>query len=313
MRKTDPDSTSAEKVLRLFISLLRDGRRHYQTDFCEELNCSPQTVMRLTQVIETVVGAQYSTGIDRHKRWYQLNAAKHNRLGLQSDELRYLSVCRDLAEPYLGEDVLKRINDTIFSLSLALSETGGESREAPRRRQIFFTGKGRIDYGPFYKFIDKLSLAIENKKLCRLWYKKGGIEEAKEHLFAPYKLVSMSGALYALGSSVTEDGSAFTHPVTYAVHRIADLACEDTPVPGEFNPADFASGGFGLPWHEPRTFKIVFKSGKCAQYVRERIWADGQKLTDLENGDLLLEITTRSEPELRAWVRSFGEEAAILP
>ena len=35
-------------------------------------------------------------------------------------------------------------------------------------------------------------------------------------------------------------------------------------------------------------------------------------MEELENGDLLLEIVTRREPELTAWVRSFGEEAAFV-
>lgn len=37
-----------------------------------------------------------------------------------------------------------------------------------------------------------------------------------------------------------------------------------------------------------------------------------KKITELEDGGIILEITTRSEPELTAWVRSFGEEAAFI-
>ncbi len=312
MRKTDPDSTSADKVLRLFLKLLGDGRRHYQKDLSEELNCSLQTVMRLTEVIEGVVGEHLTSGIDKHKRWYQLNATTRSRLGLQFEELRYLSICRDLAEPYLGEDILKRVNDTIFNLSMFMADTPYESKESSRKKLFSFSSKGRIDYKPFYKFIEQISQAIDSKGLCNIRYKASGAGEVKRHLFAPYKLVCMNGALYALGSSVTEDGTEFTHPVSYAVHRIKDLEFDDRTIPGEFNDTDYELGSFGLPWHEPRTFKITFKKGKTADYVRERIWADEQKVTDLENGDLLLEITTRSEPELMAWVRSFGENAALL-
>ena len=67
-------------------------------------------------------------------------------------------------------------------------------------------------------------------------------------------------------------------------------------------------GDFGLPWHEPKNFCIRFRSGKAAEYVRERIWADEQNLEILDDGGVILQIRTRSEPELMAWVRSFGEE-----
>ena len=36
------------------------------------------------------------------------------------------------------------------------------------------------------------------------------------------------------------------------------------------------------------------------------------KTEELEDGGVLLELTTRSEPEVMAWVRSFGEEATLL-
>lgn len=67
-----------------------------------------------------------------------------------------------------------------------------------------------------------------------------------------------------------------------------------------------------MPWHEPRTFVIHFKAGKSADYVRERIWTKNQQMHDLPNGDLELELTTTAEPELLAWVRSFGTEAQLV-
>ena len=69
---------------------------------------------------------------------------------------------------------------------------------------------------------------------------------------------------------------------------------------------------FGLPWHEPKEFRIHFKAGKAADYVSERIWADKQKIEMQDDGSIILHITTRSEPELLAWVRSFGSEAELI-
>ena len=98
--------------------------------------------------------------------------------------------------------------------------------------------------------------------------------------------------------------------VSLAVHRIQDVCLTDhfsTVAVPEPSP-----GMFGLPWHEPRHFRIRFAPGRAADYVRERIWADEQRLEDLPDGGVLLEITTCSEPELLAWVRSFGDSAELL-
>jgi hypothetical protein len=85
------------------------------------------------------------------------------------------------------------------------------------------------------------------------------------------------------------------------------------PLTHSLNLPEAESESFGLPWHEPREFRIRFAPGRAAAYVRERVWADAQRLEEMEDGGLILAITTRSEPELTAWVRSFGDDAHFLP
>lgn len=109
-KSLNPNATSVERALRLYQKLLLDGRRHFQSDLAEYLSCSPQTVMRLIAEIEGVIGASLVTGLEKHRRWYQIKSVSRNRLGLEFEELRYLSICRDLAEPYLPEQVKNRVD-----------------------------------------------------------------------------------------------------------------------------------------------------------------------------------------------------------
>ena len=97
-------------------------------------------------------------------------------------------------------------------------------------------------------------------------------------------------------------------PTTLAIHRIKDVIITDKVLSCPMPEAD--SAGFGLPWHEPRTFTIRF-TPKVADYIKERVWSDSQISKDLEDGGVELTITTRSEPELMAWVRSFGEDGEV--
>ena len=60
-KSLDDDATTAQRALRLYQKLLLDGRRHFQTDLAEYLNCSVQTVMRLITEIEGVIGANQSS------------------------------------------------------------------------------------------------------------------------------------------------------------------------------------------------------------------------------------------------------------
>ena len=310
MQKLDSDSSTGTKLLRLFQKLMLDGRKHFLKDLGEYLNCSKQTVMRLICDIEYVIGTNLESGLEKHRRWYQIKSISRSRLGMEFEEIRYLSICRDLAAPYLPEQVKTRVDESIFSLSMLMADHVYAEREKVLKNQFAFFCKGRIDYSSHFEHIDTLVRAAEEKRICLVRYKAAGQKMTREHRFAASRIVSMSNALYVLGAGVTEDFKKMRHLTSLAVHRIQTVTLTTKLVRFEIPEADL--GMFGLPWHEPRTFRIHFASGRVADYIRERVWADEQKLEEMEDGGVLLELTTRSEPEILAWVRSFGEAATLI-
>lgn len=136
MKKIDMDASAGEKLLRLFQKLMLDGRKHFQRDLSEYLQCSPQTVIRLIAEIETVVGAALETGLEKRTRWYRIRAISRNRLGLDYEELRYLSICRDLAAPFLSDKVKQRVDESIFNFSMLLADHDYAEREYVQKKSI---------------------------------------------------------------------------------------------------------------------------------------------------------------------------------
>lgn len=307
--KIDQDSSPSVKLLRVFRKLLLNGQRHYQTDLASEFQCSPQTIIRIMADIESVIGANLEYGLDNRRKWYRISSPSPKLLGLEFEELRYLSVCRDLAAQTLPEQILSRVDDTIFNLSVQMAERGIQSEASQQEPLITFFSKGKIDYGPFFPHIEKLLAAIEQQHVCLIRYKAAGASGTKEHRFAPHRLVSMNQALYARGATLADDYSTVRDFFNLAIHRIQDVVLTDKSFAVDF-PA-IEADSFGLPWHEPRTFRIHFKAGKAADYISERIWSDTQKIEKQDDDSVILQITTCSEPELMAWVRSFGEEACL--
>lgn len=310
MRKIDWDATPGEKLLRLFQKLVADGRKHYQSDLAEYLVCSPQTVIRLVATIESVIGASLASGLDNRRRWYQIKSISRNRLGLEFEELRYLSICRDLAEPFLSEEIKSRVDESIFNFSLLLADEEYARREGAQRHQFGNCLKGWIDYTPFFASIEKLLDARERKKACIVLYLSAKSEEIKEHRFALGRIVRMNNALYALGAGLTEDFKNMRHLTNLAIHRIKEVIITDMPV--SFKIPEDNLDLFGLPWNEPRKYRVHFKAGRAARYVEERIWSARQTIERLEDGSIILEMISRSDPEVRAWIRSFGGEADLL-
>lgn len=74
----EQNSLPATRLLRLFIRLLRDGRKHYLTDLKRYLACSPQTVLRMTDSIAAVMGGNFTTGIENNRRWFRMNPKAAN-------------------------------------------------------------------------------------------------------------------------------------------------------------------------------------------------------------------------------------------
>lgn len=307
--KFDSDSSMAQKALRLYQKLLLDGRRHNQGDLATYLHCSRQTVMRLIAEIEGVIGSALITGLDKRQRWYQIRSISRNRLGLEFEELRYLAICRDLAEPYLPEKVKKRIDESIFHFSMLMADQEYAVREKVQKEQFGYCAKGRVDYSPYLEILDRLVLAMEEKRICIIHYKSPS-GKIREHRVAVNRIIAMNNALYVLGASVSENMEEITKLTYLAVHRIKEITLTDKK--WDFVIPDVDLSLFGLPWHEPRLFRIKFNSGRAAQYVRERKWSEQQNIQDLPEGGIVLEMISRSEPEVLAWIRSFGSDAQLL-
>ncbi|MBQ7609312.1 MAG: hypothetical protein IJU76_15295 [Desulfovibrionaceae bacterium] len=155
MHKHD-DASKGRKLLRLFQLLMLDGRRHFQKDLQEYLNCSKQTVLRLIDEIEGVIGVNLTSGLENRKRWYQIRPQTRSSFGLEFEELRYLSICRDLAAPYLPEQVTQRIDRSIFNFSMLMSDIAYADRDKVQGAQFIFYSKGRIDYTPHFEHINLL-------------------------------------------------------------------------------------------------------------------------------------------------------------
>ncbi|MBI9109952.1 YafY family protein [Maridesulfovibrio ferrireducens] len=309
--KKDLNSTYGEKLLRMFLKLMFDGRRHFQVDLATDLDCSRQTIHRLAGHIEKEIGvANFEIGRDGRRRYYQISAyPQRSSLGLELEEIRYLSLCKQLASGIIPKQICNRIDKTIFNLSCLLANDDYEKRSEVQGVPVSFNPKGYIDYSPYYKTLDKLLQSSIEKRVCLVAYRAKRLDEARIHFFAPGRIISMSNALYVQGYQTTKGEAEKYRPMTLAIHRVDDVTVTDQSF--NFEAADQELSSFGLKRHELKKFRIRFNDG-ASDYVRERVWSSDQKIEDQDDGSIILEIGTVSELELMSWVRSFGNEAKIL-
>ena len=311
-RKIDVDSTTGNKLLRLFRKLTLSQGKKYMTDLASELNCSPQTIGRLMSEIENELGSQIESGFDSHRKWFRFKSSNSNTLGVDTEEIRYLSLCRDLADPYLNDDVRERLDKLILDLSI---KQLGKAKFNQEYTKIYdpeysFFSKGLIDYTPYVNIINKLERAAQGKFILKIVYHSSKSNKTKDILYVPKQFVCLSNALYVIGASVAEDFS-FEKQKTLSVHRIERVDNTERKVDFAIPKADVSD--FGLPWSkEPVTFTITFKPGDAVTYVQERQWCKNQKMKILSNGELELTLVTKSVPEVISWCRGFGDKVFVI-
>lgn len=308
-RRKDEEGTHGQKLLHLYQMLMMENQPYYQSQLAKQLKCSPQTIIRLMQEIEQFIPDCFQTGTEKGRRWYCIQPRSLSRSGVKYNEVRYLTLCKELASSFLSAETAESIDHSISHLSQWLQEKEAE-KLSQRQGNVLFYHKGRIDYSDYGEIIDDIIRAIDGGFFCHLRYHAINAPKPKSHYFIPKKYIVLNQVSYVYGMICDRTGTAVKkEPQCLAIHRIKKLSIiADQP---KSQVPDLNAQTFGLPWHEPRSFTIKFQPA-AGVYVKERIWSPVQEIERLEDGCVLLHITTSSEPELMAWVRSFGEAAELI-
>lgn len=304
------DASHGEKLLKLYIHLLNNGGKHYVADLPDFLGCTRPNIYNLIEDLKKVLCDSLEEGKDGRRKWYRIKSYNYRNLkAITSEELNALHMCKDVAKDLLPEKTRQLVENTILSLSCMLKETDFSNRHNIQQQKVWFNSKGYIDYSKYSTIISTLSEAIISNLFCFIKYQARDSDLIKEYFYAPSRIICMNNAYYLLGHKVAKENRAIIEPRTLAIHRIKDVISTNQQFSIKFNEDDLQY--FGLKWHEPKTFEIFFTS-KVAGYITEREWSPDQHITPHDNGCITLRITTTSEPELKAWVRSFGNDAALL-
>jgi predicted DNA-binding transcriptional regulator YafY len=129
-------------------------------------------------------------------------------------------------------------------------------------------------------------------------------------VISPLALVVRDGIVYLV---CVYDG--YTDPRQLALHRMpaAELLNEPAQRPKGFSIDSYiAEGEFGIPL-TPRLIKLEaeFYRG-VARHLQESPISEDQSIHDVDEGNILLRATVPDTLELRLWLKSFGDEVAII-
>jgi predicted DNA-binding transcriptional regulator YafY len=223
---------------------------------------------------------------------------------VRPDELTALAVARKLA-PGLKDTAIGRGLDSLWS---KLSTTGHQ-QALPLDNETWFQigAPPAIDYGPHRIVFDAVHDAVRTRRVLRIQYRKPD-GEPSERVIEP-AFVQWDPALEALYVSAwcRERGAQRV----FALHRITRAELTDEPFAPRREAVAEMSRAYRL-WARPGTQRVVLRfSPRVAGEVRERGWHRSARLTDTDDGGVVIAMEIGAPEELERWLLGYGADVQV--
>jgi hypothetical protein len=310
-RKLNPDTSYGQKLVTLFARLLFSGGWHGLADLSRELDCSKQTVLRLIDDITLSYSIRLETDLRGGRRYYRIRRAvpAEPAAMLTPQEMDALLMCRAFTRHLLGREGYQQAERALGKASQLLANDDAEDGDLGASRFGVFR-PGSIDYTPYLAFLQTVTEAMQEHRVCEASYRKPGQRRAKIFRFKPLKVFSWRETIYVHGRYAAMPGQRFKdpgHDPLWALQRFREVRKTEVSFrpPADYDFEKALNREFGMLRGEP--FRVVAEfTDWAADYVAEREWSPGQELEWLPGGALRLSYDAVSVPEVVTWVLSFG-------
>jgi proteasome accessory factor B len=226
---------------------------------------------------------------------------------LSLSELAALYFSRNLVSAMLAPPFSQDIDSAFKKIEGALPEKNIEFLDG-LDKMISVRADAPKDLDKHKQTIRLLMEATGEERRIRMQYFSVHSQKTKPYVVDPYRLMYFRGGLYLFG--FVEE---YKQIRTFAVERIESLEILDDTFekPADFSVETYLESSFGLVKEEPFDVEILFKSD-VASYVRSRVWHPSQKVRDIGDGEIVMNLHVGGEFELGAWILSFGPSAIVL-
>lgn len=148
---------------------------------------------------------------------------------------------------------------------------------------------------------------LEEKRLT-ITYQARGATEAKDYEINPLALVVRDPMVYLVATVKDHD-----NPLHFLLHRISGVQLLDVPArrPKDFDLDQHINSG-ELGWPQGGAIRLVADFDRMAAvHLYETPLSKDQVITEVDENTLRVKASVVDTQDLRAWLRSFGEQATV--
>ena len=285
-------------------------------EISETLDIDRRSVYRWIDLVEELGFPIYDDKIplEKKKRWKLQETYLNKYKAMQSpvmnmtlSEVISLHLLKGEEKIYKGTGIEKTINSAFKKMETLVP--ANLLKQFSKIKTIFIaSSKFAKDLSDKEEIIDSLTDAMLKQKTCYVKYHSFYDNKIKNFKIDPLHFFENKGGLYLFVNT-----TRFKEIRKLAVERIEELKITDASFryPKEFNPEERLNAAFDIVDDEPMQVKIWFSADQ-ARYIRERKWANEQKITNKRDGSIVLELNTSGWDDVKRWVLSYGSQAKVL-
>jgi predicted DNA-binding transcriptional regulator YafY len=279
-------------------------------DAARKLGCTVRTIWRDLRALEQAGFPLYDDkGGDGRRSLWRLE--ERFTLGLPVKltlaETAALLMSRDLLRPAGAPALGAAVTSAFEKIGQVLSRDAQQLLEQ-MRESIGVRAIGGKLQAPAAEHVALIERALLERRRLQMHYYSMSRDEENGRQVDPYHLTVFDGGCYLVGYCHWRKTERI-----FAVERIRELrmlALRFTVRPG-FNAEEYLKHSWGIIKGDIVPVKVIFSRG-VARYVKDRLWHPSQKIRELPDGRLEVNLRVADTLEVRRWILGYGAEAEVV-
>ena len=222
-----------------------------------------------------------------------------------------LSLARDQLTSLLPVSLMKTLAPYFKCADNVLLNGESAKNMADWRDKVAIVSSNQPLIPPEYdeNIVETVHEALLAERQLEIDYARPGVDDVKTHIIHPLGLVQRGAVIYLVVTMYSYNDIRIL-----ALHRVrsANMLDEPSRVPEGFCLGEYIAGGaFGFAENNTLIPLVVRLDAAAAAHLRETPLSEDQELVD-EGETVCIRATVFDSPQLRWWLRAFGDQAEVL-
>lgn len=294
-----------ERMLRIH-QALQSGRFPNASSLAREIEVAAKTIHRDIEFMRDRMNLPIKFDGPRNGYFYAGEVSAFPALQITEGELFALVVAEKALQQYRGTSFEKPLLSAIKKMEDSLPDTISLNLADVGQTISFRTSVETI---LDLEIFDALARAVAQRQQLQLDYRKPGADKPETRTVDPYHLANVNGEWFLFAFDHAREDIRKFAPARILAIRPTGRTFERSP---KFSLEKELRDSFGVHSGQGEYAVTIGFNARAADYIREKKWHDSQRLRELKNGNVELDLKLSSLVEIERWVLSWGGDAWVV-